>query len=180
MISFTERCLAIIFRLGNVLFWWVSLIWCGGKPLWIGARDKTAPQSKSTAYCQRPVVIVSPSLVGSIDVGRLICFLETLARQRLNKRSRHSFSSIYMEETTMKIRTIVTAIAFALSSTMGFASATTSHKHHRHYVGKMHHGMTIGMAVRPFRTRVGARCPRRIAPGRQRREQKASGMIRVM
>lgn len=45
----------------------------------------------------------------------------------------------------MKIRTIVLATAFALAST-AYANATTTHKHHRHYVGKMHHGMTIGMA----------------------------------
>ena len=50
-----------------------------------------------------------------------------------------------MEETIVKIRTIAIATLFALDST-AYASATTSHKHHRHYVGKMHHGMTIGMA----------------------------------
>jgi hypothetical protein len=55
------------------------------------------------------------------------------------------FLDLYMEETTMKIRTIVLATAFALACTAN-ASATTTHKHHRHYVGKMHHGMTIGMA----------------------------------
>jgi hypothetical protein len=50
-----------------------------------------------------------------------------------------------MEETIVKIRTIAIATLFALAST-AYASATTSHKHHRHYVGKMHNGMTIGMA----------------------------------
>jgi hypothetical protein len=43
----------------------------------------------------------------------------------------------------MKIRTIVLATAFALAST-AYANATTTH--HRHYVGTMHHGTTIGMA----------------------------------
>ena len=45
----------------------------------------------------------------------------------------------------MKIRTLAIVTLFALAST-AYASATTSHKHHRHYVGKMHGGTTIGMA----------------------------------
>ena len=45
----------------------------------------------------------------------------------------------------MKIKTIVLATAFALAST-AYASANTTHKHHRHHVATMHSGVTTGMA----------------------------------
>jgi hypothetical protein len=56
----------------------------------------------------------------------------------------NAISGVYQEE-AMQISTIAIVTLFALAST-AYASATTSHKHHRHYVGKMHHGTTIGMS----------------------------------
>lgn len=43
------------------------------------------------------------------------------------------------------IGTIAFATALALAST-AYASANTTHKHHRHHVAKMHSGVTTGMA----------------------------------
>lgn len=45
----------------------------------------------------------------------------------------------------MKIKTIVLATAFALAST-AYASANTTHKHHRHHVATKHGGVTTGMS----------------------------------
>ena len=45
----------------------------------------------------------------------------------------------------MKISTIAIVTLFALAST-AYASANTTHKYHRHYVGTRHHGTTVGMA----------------------------------